>query len=121
MVPRMRACARAQVLGPLPAHDEEALPARARHDAIEEAERLRDETCSEVLLHGERALHQRMGKAERIVALRDAELAEVFAGRPEMPHVVVGKKREAHVRTAGTVGIDRIPGELAEIRNVVAE
>ena len=111
----------AEVLGAPAVHDEKALSARARHDAVEEPEGLRDEPGSKVLVHRERALHEREGEPERVLALGDAQLAEVLPGRSEVPHVVVGEECEARVRAARTVGIHRVARELAEVRYVVAE
>ena len=110
-----------ETLRPPPGHDEEALRARARHDAVEEPQRLRDEARAEVLLEGERALHERMRETQGVLALGDAQLAEVLARRPEVPHVVVGEEREARVRASGPVGVHRVARELAEVRDVVAE
>src|SRR3954469_5749827 len=56
-----------------------------------------------------------MRELERISALRDAELAEVLARGAEIAHVVRGEEREARIRAAGAVRIDRIARELAEV------
>ena len=57
-----------------------------------------------------------MRKAQRIGALRDAQLAEVLALRAVRAHVIGGEESEARVRPSRAVGIDRIARELAEVR-----
>src|SRR6185437_12772950 len=58
----------------------------------------------QVLRQGQFGLEQPMGVAERIVALRDAELAEVLTRRAVGTHVVRGQQCEAGIRSARCIG-----------------
>ena len=62
-------------------HHEEAVGAGARHDAIEEADRVGDEARVEILLEAELLAKksQRIGK--RVLPLRDTELAVILTPR----------------------------------------
>ena len=102
-------------------HHQAGLGAGAGHDAVEQAERLGDRPRAQILLHGERALHHRVRDGERVLALGDAEPAEILAPGAELLHVVVGQEREARIGPAGAVGVDRVVGELAEAGDGAAE
>ena len=81
MVPRMRAKRKLERCRALLAHHQEGLGAGAGHHAIEQVERIGDRPRRQILVEGQRLLEQRMRKLQRVVALRDAELAEVLAPR----------------------------------------
>src|ERR1041384_2306110 len=102
---------------PLPLHDalpictlarrhQEPFRAGARHDAIEEPQRLGDRPGGEILVERERLLEQRIRVMQGIRPLRHADLAEVLRLHVISAHVIVGQKGKASVRPTGAIRID---------------
>ena len=104
----------------LAAH-QERLGAGARHHAVEQMDRIGDRPRRHVFVQRQRLLHQRVRDRQRVVALGDAELAEVLARGAIAVHVVRGDQRERRVGAAGAVGIDGVLGEAREGRQRLAE
>ena len=75
----------------------------------------------QVLVHAERLPEECVGIGQGVLALGDAELAEVLPGRPVRAHIVRCQEGEVSVGAAGTVGIDGILGVLAETAEHLAE
>ena len=117
----MRANGRAETFRALLAHHEKPFRAGARHHAVEQLQRIGDRARIQILLERQRLPEQRVRKLERVVALRDAELAEVARLDAVLAHVIGGEQREAHVRPAGAERIDRVAREAAEVRQILPE
>ncbi len=94
------------------AHDEEGLGAGAGHDAVEQVDRVGDRPRVEVLRHRQRHLEERIRVVQRVVALGDADAAEVLARRAVRVHVVRGDEGEDRVRPARAVRVAGVAGEV---------
>src|SRR5437667_149374 len=94
---------------------QKSLGTRARHDAVEQMQRLGDRPRRQVFFQCQGFLEKRVRIPQRIGALRHAQLAEILARRAVDAHVVRREKGEARVRAARAVGIDCVACELAEI------
>ena len=81
MVDEIRARGQPERRAPLLAHHQECLGAGAGHDAVEQMDRIGDRPRRHVLVERQRLLHQRVRVPQRVVALRDAELAEILPRR----------------------------------------
>ena len=79
IAPRSRAKRQPEISGGALAHHQKPLGAGARHDAVEQPQRIGDQARVEILVERQRLLEQRQRIFQRVVALRDAELAEIFA------------------------------------------
>ncbi|KAG1258935.1 hypothetical protein G6F65_015430 [Rhizopus arrhizus] len=84
-------------------------------------DRVGDDAGVQVLGQRQRLFHQRVRIAQGVVALRHAQLAEVFARGAGRAHVVRGQQREAGVGAAGTVGIHGVLRKARELADGVAE
>ncbi len=87
------------------AHDEIGLRACTGHDTVVKHDRVCDQPRIHVFVERQRLFHQGVRNLQRVVALRDAQLAEVLPLDAEGIHVMAGHQREAAVRTARTVRI----------------
>jgi len=103
------------------AADEKRLGAGARHDAVEEMERLGDRARRQILFERERLLHQRVRKAERVLPLRHADLAEIRARGAVTLHVVARDQGKAGIGAAGAIGMNGVLREAREARQRPAE
>ena len=83
-------------------HHQKAFRAGARHDAIEQAKRIGDQPGVQIVVDVSGFLKRHAG-SQRIVPLRDAELAEVLRWR-RTSHVVGGQEGEARIRSARPYG-----------------
>ena len=101
-------------LGLFDRHDQECLGPGAGHDAVEQRDRIGDRAGGEILLHAQRLLHHRARAFQRVLALRDADAAEILARGAAFLHVTVGQQREIRIRTAIAIGIGGIGGEARE-------
>lgn len=79
-------------------HDEKTLGPGARHDTVEQGNRIGDRAGVEILLERQRLLHKRVRIAQGIGTLRNADPAEILACRAIFLHVPVGQKREIGIR-----------------------
>ena len=73
---------------------EDGLGARARHDAIEQMQRLCDRPCVQILLERQRLLEERVRVQQRVLAQRDGDLPELLACRPVELAVAALHERE---------------------------
>ena len=111
----------AERLRPRAAQHQERVGAGARHDTVEQPERIGDQACGQILLERERLFHQGMRKRQRIGALGDTQFAEVLGRGAIGPHVIGSEESEARVGSTRAIRIDRIAGKLAEGRQVKTE
>jgi hypothetical protein len=95
--------------------------AGAGHHAVEKHDGVGDRAGGEILRHGERGFQQRVRHGSAIVALGDADTAEIFGGCAIGAHVGVGEQGEARVGAAGGIGVGCVGGEAAEARQHAAE
>src|SRR5262245_54229779 len=84
-------------------------------------ERLRHRSRSEILLQRQRLLEECMRVAQSVLALSHAKTAKILATRVKLLHVARGEQREAAIRTAGAVRIDRVLRELTEVTDRLSE
>ena len=106
-------CGEAELARARLAHHQEGLGAGARHDAVEQVDRLGDRPRVEVLLDRQRHLEQRVRVLQRVGALGDGDAAEVLARRAVRAHVGGGDEGEDRVRPARAV---RVAGVAREVR-----
>ena len=117
----MRTNGRPERLRGILAADQERLRAGARHHTVEQMDRIGDRPRRHVFVQGQLLLHHRVRDRQRVVALRDAELAEILAPRAIAVHVILGDQRERRVGAAGAVRIDSVLGKARERRQRLAE
>ncbi len=79
---------------------ENALRAGARHHTIEEANRVGNHPRVEIILHAHGLAKQRLWIIERIKALGDGDLADLFEGRTVVGHVQALNQCHQRIRPA---------------------
>ena len=107
--------------GALAPHDQEPLTAGTWHNAIEQPDRVGNQSRRQVLLERQLFLEHRVRITERVVALGDAQLAEVLARGTAGSHVIGGQEREAYVRAARSVREDGVACKYAKATEAEAE
>ena len=111
----------AEILGNIGGGDEERFRTGTGHHAVEQMDRIGDRPRRHVIVERQLLLHDRLRIGQRIVALGDADLAEILAGDATAAHVVIGQQRERPVRAAKTVGVAGVLCETREARQQLGE
>ncbi len=102
-------------------HHQEPVRSGAGHHAIEQMHRRGDGAGGEVVRHRHRRAQQRLRIALGIGALRYREHAEILPRRTGRAHIGIGDQREAGIRAAGAVRIDRVARKTAETGKKIAK
>ncbi len=119
-----RAHGRDRASAPILATNQECLSPGAGHDAIKQMHGIGDRTRRHVIVKREAcpsSCSACVRDRARILALSDADLAEVLAFRAVSVHVVPRDQRKRRIGAAGAVRVDRVLSEAREVGQGLAE